>query len=81
MTEEQKANYRKLDTTKYPLDYNVHGLQYEDYQYKLDEGILSEHGGMYQGTSPFYSLKEFARSTATLSRITDVAAKKAGKIF
>lgn len=47
----------------------------------FESNMGGEHGGMYQGTSPFYSLKEFARSTATLSRVADVAAKKAGKIF
>lgn len=47
----------------------------------FESNMGGEHGGMYSGTSPYESLKEFAGSMATLSRIADVAAKKAGKIF
>ena len=47
----------------------------------FESNMGGEHGGMYSGTSPYESLKEFAGSMTTLSRVADVAAKKAGKIF
>ena len=47
----------------------------------FESNMGGEHGGMYSGTSPYESLKEFAGSMAPLSRVADVAAKKAGKIF
>jgi len=54
MTEEQKANYKKLDTSNYSLNNGVSGFPYEDYQYKLDEGILSVHGGIYQSSGDIW---------------------------
>lgn len=47
----------------------------------FESNMGGEHGGMYSGTSPYESLKEFAGSMTTLSRVAEVAAKKAGKIF
>jgi len=47
----------------------------------FESNMSGEHGGMYQGTSPYDSLKKFAGSMATLSSVADVAVKKAGKIF
>ena len=47
----------------------------------FESNMGGEHGGMYSGTSPYESLKEFARSMTTLSSVADVAVKKAGKIF
>lgn len=47
----------------------------------FESNMGGEHGGMYSGTSPYESLKEFAGSMTTLFRVAEVAAKKAGKIF
>lgn len=47
----------------------------------FESNMGGEHGGMYSGTSPYESLKEFAGSITTLSRVAEVAVKKAGKIF
>lgn len=47
----------------------------------FESNMSGEHGGAYSGTSPYESLKEFARSVTTLTSVAEIAIKKAGNIF